>query len=179
MEFVAFAPSLVPKQSGDKVKTDRRDALKLARFHRSGDLTEVALPDASTEAMRDLERARDDAKNAERVAHHQLPQSSSAAGPPLRREDVVDGVAHLIRSVASRSTTRRTTACWSTTSTPSSNRRRGSSSSRKTSEPELVATWNLQPLVKAFQALRGVRLVSAVILAAEMQTSRDSPPRRR
>ncbi len=51
IECVVIAPSLIPKQSGDKVKTDRRDALKLARFHRSGDLT-----DASTEAKRDEER---------------------------------------------------------------------------------------------------------------------------
>src|SRR4029077_2703646 len=60
------APSLVPRAPGERVKTDRRDAVKLARFLRSGDLPEVVVPDASTEAMRDLERAREDAKNAER-----------------------------------------------------------------------------------------------------------------
>jgi len=56
----------------DLVKTDRRDAVKLARFLRSGDLTEVHVPDVATEAMRDLERARDAAKRAERTARHQL-----------------------------------------------------------------------------------------------------------
>jgi transposase len=66
------APSLVPRQVGSRVKTDRRDAQRLARFLRSGDLTEVWVPDEQTEALRDLERARDDAKNAERVARHQL-----------------------------------------------------------------------------------------------------------
>src|SRR5204863_199709 len=45
------APSLVPKQVGMRVKTDRRDAVKLARFLRSGDLTAVAVPDKATEAM--------------------------------------------------------------------------------------------------------------------------------
>src|ERR1700694_4543430 len=55
---IVVAPSLVPKQVGSRVKTDRRDAVKLARFLRSGDLTEVAVPDQATEAMRDLERAR-------------------------------------------------------------------------------------------------------------------------
>src|SRR2546421_9235119 len=69
---VVIAPSLGPVQTGNRVKTDRRDAVKLARFLRSGDLTEVAVPDAATEAIRDLERARDDAKKAERVARHQL-----------------------------------------------------------------------------------------------------------
>lgn len=54
------ALSLVPQQAGDRIKTDRRDAIKLARFLRSGDLSEVHVPDAATEAMRDLERARED-----------------------------------------------------------------------------------------------------------------------
>ena len=72
IDCIVVAPSLVPTRAGDRVKTDRRDAVRLARFLRSGDLTEVHVPDESTEAMRDLERARDDAKKAERVARHQL-----------------------------------------------------------------------------------------------------------
>jgi len=59
---VVIAPSLVPVQSGNRVKTDRRDAAKLAHFLRSGDLTTVHVPDEATEAVRDLERAREDAK---------------------------------------------------------------------------------------------------------------------
>lgn len=59
---VVVAPSLVPTKPGDKVKTDRRDALKLARLHRSGDLTAVWVPDAAHEALRDLTRAREDAR---------------------------------------------------------------------------------------------------------------------
>ena len=57
IDCIVIAPSLVPKRAGDRVKTDRRDAVKLARFLRSGDLTEVHVPEASTEAMRDLERS--------------------------------------------------------------------------------------------------------------------------
>ena len=72
IDCIVIAPSLVPKRAGDRVKTDRRDAVKLARFLRSGDLTEVHVPEASTEAMRDLERSRDDAKRAERTSRHQL-----------------------------------------------------------------------------------------------------------
>jgi transposase len=67
-----IAPSLVPKKAGEKVKTDRRDALKLARRHRSDDLTAVWVPDEASEALRDLVRAREAAK-----------PGSSAAG--LRR----------------------------------------------------------------------------------------------
>jgi transposase len=66
------APSLVPQQAGLRIKTDRRDACRLAQFLRSGDLVEVWVPDEQTEGLRDLERTRDDAKNAERVARHQL-----------------------------------------------------------------------------------------------------------
>ena len=72
IDCVVVAPSLVPGKVGDRVKTDRRDASKLAHFLRSGDLTSVYVPDEAVEAIRDLERARDDAKCAERVARHQL-----------------------------------------------------------------------------------------------------------
>jgi transposase len=56
------APTLVPEKSGDRVKTDRRDAQKLARCYRAGDLTAVWVPDATHEALRDLVRAREAAK---------------------------------------------------------------------------------------------------------------------
>ena len=54
------APSLVPKKAGDRVKTDRRDAMQLARLARSGDLTVVYVPKVEDEAIRDLTRARED-----------------------------------------------------------------------------------------------------------------------
>src|SRR5437764_13564068 len=57
-----IAPSLVPVKAGDRVKTDRRDAEKLARCHRAGELTAVRVPDAAHEALRDLVRAREAAK---------------------------------------------------------------------------------------------------------------------
>ena len=57
-----IAPTLVPQKAGDRVKTDRRDAEKLARSYRSGDLTAVWVPDADHEALRDLVRAREAAK---------------------------------------------------------------------------------------------------------------------
>src|SRR5205085_11292712 len=72
IECAVVAPSMVPRTAGDRVKTARRDAVKLARFLRSGDLTPIHVPEAATEAMRDLERCRDDAKRAERTARHQL-----------------------------------------------------------------------------------------------------------
>lgn len=66
------APSLIPKKAGERIKTDRRDALKLARLLRAGELTAVWVPDGEQEAMRDLTRARDDMKSQERKARQQL-----------------------------------------------------------------------------------------------------------
>jgi transposase len=66
------APTLVPVKSGDRVKTNRRDAEKLARCYRSGDLTAVWVPDAAHEALRDLVRAREAAKKDQLRARHRL-----------------------------------------------------------------------------------------------------------
>lgn len=67
-----IAPSLVPKKAGDRVKTDRRDAEKLARCYRAGDLTAVYVPDEGHEALRDLVRAREAAKKDQLKARHRL-----------------------------------------------------------------------------------------------------------
>jgi transposase len=67
-----IAPSLVPTKAGDRVKTDRRDAEKLARCHRAGELTAVWVPDADHEALRDLVRAREAAKKDQLKARHRL-----------------------------------------------------------------------------------------------------------
>jgi transposase len=56
-DCVVAAPSLIPRKPGERVKTDRRDAVKLAKLHRAGELTPVWVPDADHEAMRDLVRA--------------------------------------------------------------------------------------------------------------------------
>ena len=72
IDCIIVAPSLIPVRSGERIKTDRRDACKLAHFLRSGDLTPIWVPDEQTEAIRDLERARDDARLAERTARQQL-----------------------------------------------------------------------------------------------------------
>src|SRR6185436_13785410 len=66
------APTLMPIKAGDRVKTDRRDAERLARSYRSGDLTAVWVPDAAHEALRDLVRAREAAKRDQLRARHRL-----------------------------------------------------------------------------------------------------------
>lgn len=67
-----IAPSLVPSKAGDRVKTDRRDAEKLARCYRAGELTAVWVPDAEHEALRDLVRAREAAKKDQLRHRHRL-----------------------------------------------------------------------------------------------------------
>jgi transposase len=161
-----IAPSLVPKKSGQRIKNDRRDAMKLAQNHRSGDLVAVFIPDEKTEAIRDLERAREDAKKAERVARHQLSKfllrhgrrypgkttwndahrawiAKQAFAEPAQQHVLSDGLATVEAA---------TLRC------------------RQLTEKlrELAEDWRLAPLVKALQALRGVEFVTAVTLAAEV-----------
>jgi transposase len=69
---VVVAPSLIPRRPGDRVKTDRRDAVTLARLHRAGELTPVWVPNPEHEAMRDLVRARADMVDALRKARQRL-----------------------------------------------------------------------------------------------------------
>jgi transposase len=162
---IVVAPSLIPVPSGKRVKTDRRDARQLADLLRAGLLTEVKIPEAETEAMRDLERTRDDAKNAERVVRHQLDK-------------------FLLRHGRIWSRTKWTRLHWSwikQQAFPAEASRRVLADNIRAVEEatarvrrlekdieELVETWSLAPLVRALQALRGVRLITAVILVAEI-----------
>lgn len=72
IECAIIAPSLIPRKPGDRIKTDRRDALALARLLRSGELTPTWVPDPQHEALRDLVRAREDAVEDRLRARHRL-----------------------------------------------------------------------------------------------------------
>lgn len=80
VECEVIAPSLIPSKPGDRVKTDRRDAEKLARSYRAGDLTSVWVPDQAHEALRDLVRAREAAKKDQLRARHRLGKFLLRAG---------------------------------------------------------------------------------------------------
>lgn len=67
-----IAPSLIPRRSGARVKTDRTDARNLARLHRAGELTAVRVPTPAEEALRDLVRAREDLKSDRRIARQRI-----------------------------------------------------------------------------------------------------------
>jgi transposase len=81
------APSLIPKKPGDKVKTDRRDAVELARLLRSGDLTRVYVPTVEDEALRDLCRARDAARLTLKNARLRLKSLQPRQLPGLQDRD--------------------------------------------------------------------------------------------
>jgi len=165
IDCIVVAPSLVPGKPGDRVKTDRRDARRLAHFLRSGDLTAVYVPDEAVEAIRDLERARDDAKCAERVARHQLSKFL------LRHDRHWEGTSWTVRH-----------RDWIRTQKfeyPA--QQRVLEDYLKTVEDlaerverltaqvvELVEETVLAPLVKSLQAFRGISVVSAVTVAAEV-----------
>ncbi len=165
IECVVIAPSLVPKKSGDRVKTDSRDAVKLARFLRSGDLTPIHVPDAATEAMRDLERSREDAKNSERIARNQL--SKFLLRQSHRYEGKTWTQAHVawIRALQFEHEAHNRVLVDYVHAVEEA----GARIARLDKDiAALVESWSLKPLVQALQGLRGVRLLSAVVIAAEL-----------
>ena len=98
------APTLVPVKAGDRVKTDRRDATKLARSYRAGDLTPVWVPDAAHEALRDLVRIRPHTRSGESRSSWILMPSGCALARGLlakRRERVRHGGGRPARCAAS------------------------------------------------------------------------------
>src|SRR4051812_11668673 len=72
IELMVCAPGAIPRQPGDRVKTDARDALKLARLHAAGQLRPVAVPEPELEALRDLIRAREDLRGDLMAARHRI-----------------------------------------------------------------------------------------------------------
>ena len=90
-----IAPTLIPSKPGERVKTDRLDAEKLARCHRSGDLTAVWVPSPEHEALRDLVRAREAAKEDQLRARNRLGKFLLRHGRYRPDESVAWGTKHL------------------------------------------------------------------------------------
>ena len=160
------APSLIPKQAGDRVKTDRRDALQLARLMRSGDLTPVYVPKVEDEAIRDLGRAREDALRDLKAAkfrlkafllRHDIRYTGQATWHPahLRWLSAVvcpTPAQQIVFQEYVRAVNEHTERL-------------------QRLEQELhehVQTWRLHPVVEALQALRGVQCTVAVTTVAEL-----------
>jgi transposase len=160
------APSLIPKKAGARVKTNRRDAIQLARLLRSGDLTPVYVPQVEDEAIRDLSRAREDALRDLKPAKQRLKAF-------LLRQDIrytgraTWGPAHLrwLSEVVCPTPAQQIVFQAYVRAVTEHSERLGRL------EQELhdqVHTWRLRPVGDALQALRGVQCTVAVTIVAEL-----------
>lgn len=164
-DCAVVSPAHIPKSPADRVKTDRRDSLSLARLHRAGELTYVFVPRPEDEAMRDLSRAREDAKKAQRVARQQLggmllrlgfryqgdswskqhfrwlaDQKMPLPAQQIVFQEYIDAINEATERVE-----------------------------RLTQQIEsLLPSWRMAPVVMALRALRGVSLIVAVTTVAEL-----------
>ncbi|MEA2120399.1 IS110 family transposase [Halovibrio sp. HP20-50] len=170
------APTLIPRRAGDRVKTDRRDANMLARLSRSGELTPVWVPTPEQEAIRDLTRAREDMKaielkarqrlNAFLLRHGKVYSGKSKWIPAHFRWLETVRFDHPVQQIvmqeyieAVREAQRRVAGL------------------EKQMEMALPS-WSLAPVVKALMAMRGVNLITAMTVLAELgDMSRFDSPR--
>jgi len=177
LSCIIVAPSLLPKKSGSRIKNDRRDAQDLARLYRSGDLDPIYLPSSEDEAMRDLSRAREDAKLAQRNAkqlllsfllRHGFRYSGRSHWSLAHKRWLSDiSFNHPAQQVVFQNYLNYLNDCTKQLQ-------------QLTYEIQnLLPKWRLAPLVKAFQAMRGVSLIVAVTTIAELGDirSRFSKPR--
>jgi len=173
------APTLVPTRSGDRVKTDRRDAEKLARCYRSGDLTAVWVPDAEHEALRDLVRARESAKEDQRRARQRLRHFLLRHGrrPGGATRAWTGKYETWLQSVRFEQAALDATMLDYLTEVQHA-RDRIERLDRAIDAAVEKAPAKMQSVIAALQALRGIAKVSAVTLVAELgQISRFARPR--
>ena len=174
------APSLVPVKAGDRVKTDRRDAEKLARSYRAGDLTPVWVPDAEHEALRDLVRAREAAKKDQLRARHRLGKFLLRQGrhrPAHLRTAWTAGHLAWIRSLTFAAPAHRVVV---TDYLHEVDRVavRIADLDAAILEAMAAAPPQMRAVMSALQALRGVRAIAAATIVAEVgQLSRFTKPR--
>src|SRR5271155_3452994 len=162
---IVVAPSLIPRKPGDRIKTDRRDAVNLARLHRAGELTPVWVPDQTHEAIRDLVRARLAAVRTLRQARQQLSgfllrhghHYHRPTGTLLHRRWLAglkfeQPVHYIVLE-----------DCVAAVEAATARRDR-----LEAHIEAVLPDWSLGPVVRALQALRGVALVAAATLVAEL-----------
>ena len=162
------APSLIPQRPGDRIKTDHRDAVKLARLHRAGELTPVWVPDSAHEAMRDLVRARLAAVRSLRHARQQLSGFLLRHGHHYYRPAWTQMHRRWLSGLRFAEDAHHIVLedCIATVDAAMERRDRLTMQIEKR-----LADWTLAPVVQAVQALRGVALVAAATIVAELGAS--------
>ena len=164
-DCVVVAPSRIPKAPGERIKTDRRDACKLARLSRGGELTPVWVPDEEQEAMRDLVRARADFKNAERKARQQLGAFLLRQGRHWSRSCWTK--AHFAWLDGQRF--ERDWQEWAFREYLDGVRAASDRVAALTKQlHEALASWSMAPVVRSLIALRGVDVITAMTLLSEL-----------
>jgi transposase len=164
-ECVVVAPSLIPRKPGEWIKTDRRDAINLAKLHRAGELTPVWVPDPMHEAIRDLVRARLAAVRALRQARQQLSgfllrhghHYNRTAWTLMHRRWLAglrfdQPIHHIVLE-----------ECIAAVEAATARRNR-----LEAHIDAMLPDWSLAPVVRSLQALRGMAMVAAATLVAEL-----------
>jgi len=162
---VVVAPSLIPRKPGDRIKTDRRDAVNLAKLHRAGELTPVWIPDQTHEAIRDLVRARLAAVRTLRQARQQLSGFLLRQGHHYHRPAWTLMHRRWLASLTFEQPVHHIVLedCIAAVEAATARRDR-----LEAHIEAVLPDWSLAPVVRALQALRGVALVSAATLIAEL-----------
>ena len=169
VDCAVIAPTLAPMKAGDRVKTDRRDAERLARSHRAGDLTAVWVPDAGSEALRDLVRAREAAKQDQLRARHRLGKFLLRSGqrPPLGIKSWTQAHLTWVRQIHYAQPAQEATRLDYLHEVDHMAERvlrleQAISDTIKTASPAM------QEVIRGLQALRGIAQISAVTIVAEL-----------
>ena len=165
-DCIVVAPSLIPVKAGDRVKTDRRDAVMLAKLHRAGELTAVWVPDAAHEAMRDLVRARATAMRVLGKArqhlqgfllrHGRIYPGKKGWTVAYRRWLTTVGFQHPAQQIVFQDYVDAVSDTEARVE-------------RLTGQiADFLPSWSLAPVVEAVQAMRGVAFIVAVTVVAEV-----------
>src|SRR5262245_44773695 len=175
-ECIVVAPSLIPKKPGDRVKTNRRDAVSLAKLSRAGELTAVWVPDERHEAMRDLSRARQAAKKDLQGKRQQISSlmlrlgriypGKTTWGPAHKKWLMAQKLEHREQRMVLEELLQGV-------------RQEDERVERlEQAIREAVPEWSLAEVVTALQAMRGIDLIAAVAVLAEIgDLSRFQNPR--
>ena len=169
VDCAVIAPTLAPMKASDRVKTDRRDAERLARSHRAGDLTAVWVPDAGSEALRDLVRGREAAKQDQLRARHRLGKFLLRSGqrPPMGIKAWTQAHLTWVRQLHYAQPAQEATRLDYLHEVDHMAERvlrleQAISDTIKTASPAM------QEVIRGLQALRGIAQVSAVTIVAEL-----------
>jgi len=174
-DCTVVAPSLIPKKSGERVKTNRRDAVSLARLFRAGELTSVWVPDTVHEAVRDLVRARETASQDLRRKRQQLLSFL------LRHGRIFSGRQHWSRAhlrwLAQQKFDHPAQQIVFQDAVDAIDDAAARLRRLDEQVAAIVPSWSMAPVVEAYQAMRGVSFVVAVTFVAEIGDLRrfDNP----